>query len=226
MTRPCGAGEPLTPMVRFTAGRHEAGPLSVTRLRPERLVAVTIRPGSSTGTTCSLSEIFDSTDHATQPRPRGVVTICGFPPANVPLMLKRTTAACRVSVRFVIVTSSHSLDTSAIRPLLSATGSWLLGEQLLRSPVNVGRENPLPVQRDTTGLKLALSTLASRRIPDDVVVMPRFASDVQVCASARKPDQWPLRSDAKETGAVIAPFFWMARTAVDPVKASWPTWTP
>ncbi len=95
--------------------------------------------------------VLDSMDQATQARPLVAVAICGMPPAKVPPEANRTSAACVVSVRFATATSEHSMDTSAIRPLASDTGSWLLGAQLFRSPVRAGRENPLPVHRDTTG---------------------------------------------------------------------------
>src|SRR5580700_2210489 len=145
------AGVPAALTAMPTGGRHEAGPVSFTWLPCPVACADTSRPGSSTGPASRLSPVVPSMDQTAQPWPRGAVASCGAAPAIVPPLGNRTTAACRVSVRFATATSSHSLEMSAIRPLASATGSWLDGAQEFLSPVSCGGENELPVQRDTTG---------------------------------------------------------------------------
>src|SRR6185437_11105369 len=99
-----------------------------------------------------LGAMLPSIDQATQPVPRGLVASWGGPPANVPpWMLNLVTTACLVSGRFAIATSEHSSETSAARPLASATRSWVLGAQLLRSPVSAGCTKLLPFQLKTSG---------------------------------------------------------------------------
>src|ERR1700722_9423782 len=50
-------------------------------------------------------------------------------------------------------------------------------------------------------------------MPEVLPARPRDASEVQVCFRVWKLVQWPLLSEAYETGTVIAPAFWMASTA-------------
>ena len=151
-TRQPEAGFPATLTDRSTGGRQEAGPVTTTRPCAPEVELARCRPGSSSGATSSLSPRADSTDQATQPRPLGDVVSWGWPPAKVPGTENRTMAACRVSARFSTATASaHTSDASASLPLASATTSWPSGEQLLRSPVSVGVDQPALVSRDTTG---------------------------------------------------------------------------
>ncbi len=69
------AGLPLTPTLMLVGGRHEAGPVTVTRLPLTVLVAVTSWPGSTIGVAESLSPCVDSMPQIAQPLPRGVVVI-------------------------------------------------------------------------------------------------------------------------------------------------------
>src|ERR1700678_2634029 len=94
VTCQCLATWPLMPTVMSTGGRQDCGPLTTARLPLVVLAAVTTRPGSRKGAASSLLAVVDSIDQTTQPCPRGVVVSSGSPPAKVPLMLNRVTAAC------------------------------------------------------------------------------------------------------------------------------------